>query len=362
MSPKTTSMKSPQSAHRSLGALYQRYVLDRVVEVARHISHDFVRRPRHYRAVPEKIAEILESFRIRTGSDPAWLSAEQREVVFGAIFGSTFTSASIGVRSASIAYVDRGAEKSKDLLHQVRDEAAAFHTYLKSIEGRAISMADKETGSVFQSAIEVLRSKEVAGVFGLPAVTGEDWPLEEPGHEDVDSSAGGNLIVEVQRTLGPASVRPIVTPYRFFMLQRVAYYGALTIVGVLNEAGLSSDSHAQELVRNAYGWEKALQALLSGIDVVRAWKEPQYRQELSPFERATMVPHPSGEVGLEGTQLDPEATALSRRGLGFSTWTIKEICCSTGDLYCTNSTQRTSHIECGGTLSLALNECALKFE
>lgn len=354
------SMQARQPSQHPIGALYQRYVLDRIVEVARNISHDFVRRPRHYRAVPEKIAIILEGFRVRTGSDPDWLSAEQREVIFGPIFGSNFCSSSAGLRSAATAYVERGIKESAALTQQVLDEASAFRTYLRDIEGQVVSMADRATGAVFQSALEVVGSKEVAEVFNSPAVTERDWLLAETGREDVDSSAGGSLIVQVQRTLALAPARPVMTFYRFTILQRIAFYGALTIAGAFNEAGLGNGDHAQQLVRNAYGWEKALQALLSGIDVVRAWKEPQYREGLSQFERLTMAPHPAGEVDLKGTQLDPAMAARSRGGgLGFSTQTVSgEICCSTGDLYCTESSQRTSHIECGNqTASFAVYDC-----
>lgn len=341
--------KSTQPSRHTLGSLYQRYVLDRVVEVARHISHDFIRRPRHYRAVPENTAEILQGFRIRTGSDPAWLSSEQREVVLGAIFGRAFHSASAGLRSASVVYEDRGTDKSADLIEQVRNEAAAFHTYLKGIEGRAILMADKETDKVFRSAIEVIRNKEVAAAFGLPPVTEEHWPSLEPGKEDRDSSAGANLIVEVRRSLGLTSARPLVTSYHFLMLQRIAHYGALTMESTLKDAGSRSDNHTQDLARNAYHWEKALQRLLSGVGQMGClWKDLQYRQEFSPFEKATMAPHPSGEIDLKDTPLNPAVAVQLGGGLGFSTQTVgNEICCSTGDLYCSNATERTAHIECG---------------
>jgi mersacidin/lichenicidin family type 2 lantibiotic len=135
-------------------------------------------------------------------------------------------------------------------------------------------------------------------------------------------------------------------------LQRIAYHGAGTIAGALNETGLDNPNDLQELIRNSYAWEKSLQALLSDVDMVRAWKDPQYRQELSPIEKATMDPHPSGEGGLKGTPLD--LVTAERRGLGvggFSTWTIVAICCSTGALSCTQATEykvcRTSDIECG---------------
>ena len=65
--------------------------------VARSISHDFVKRPRHYRAITNKVADILQGFRIRTGSTPEWLSGIQRARVYTAIFGASFCSTSVGI-------------------------------------------------------------------------------------------------------------------------------------------------------------------------------------------------------------------------------------------------------------------------
>jgi mersacidin/lichenicidin family type 2 lantibiotic len=333
MSLDETSIESQQSSQHPIAALYQRSVLDPIVEVARTISHDFVKRPRHYRAVPENVAGILEGFRIRTGSNPEWLSATQRAHLFSPIFGAVFCSTSIGLRSASLAFAERGAEMEPDLLDGVRDAAVAFRGYLKAIEGRAVSSADSETGPVFRCAIEVLQNEAVAGAFGLPPAAGGNWPLDGALKADVASSDGAYLIEEIQRALDLFYIRPTMTQHRFTVLQRVAHYGAMTIGGVFDEAaGCDSADQVHALVRNAYGWEKALQALLADIDVVRAWKDPQYRQNLSPCEKGMMAPHPSGEVDLKGTQLDP--AAARPRMIGFSTMTLRAICCSTGDLPC----------------------------
>jgi len=350
--------KSAQPSELALAALYQRYALDRVIEAAHLVSHDFVRRPRQYRAVPENIAEILEEFRIRTGSNPAWLSAQQRALVLGAIFGRTFQSSSTAVRAASVAFSDRGAEKSADSSQPVSQEAAVFRSWLKGVQGRAIFMADKETGHAFRSAIEVIKSKEVAGVFGLPPVTEDHWPLIEPGKENVDSFAGANLIIEIWRRLGVASARSIVTPYRFMALQRIAYYGALTIEGVLNDTG--GVNHTKELVRSACGWEQALHVMVSGIDLCSFWKDVKYRQELSPFERTTMSPHPSGEGGLKGTQLDP-AMAGESGGSGDSPSTITNdgICCYTD--YLCRTTTSIDEQRCCSSLSCPTYTCPEEF-
>jgi mersacidin/lichenicidin family type 2 lantibiotic len=167
---------------------------------------------------------------------------------------------------------------------------------------------------VFQSAIEVFRNEAMAGVFGLPAAPGGNWPLDGALQADAASSDGAYLIEEMYRALVvPFNNGPTMTQHRFILLQRVAHYGAMTIAAVLDEAaGWDSADRVQALVRNAYGWEKALQALASEIDVVRAWKDPHYRQNLSPCEQEMMAPHPSGEVDLKDTKLNPSAARTRR--------------------------------------------------
>lgn len=347
---------SPSSLHPIAG-LYQRSVLDPIIEVARNVSHDFVRRPRHYRAVPENVAGILDGFRIQTGSDPEWLSAAQRARLFAPLFGAAFCASSIDLRTASLALAEPASGRNPGLPEGVRDAAAALRGYLKSLEGRGVSDADRETGGVFRKAVEVLRNEAVAGVFGLPAAPGGSWPLDGALSAEAAAADGAYLLEEIQRALDLSFIRPPLTQQRFVVLQRVAHYGALTIAGALDGGdGWDSLDQGHALVRNAYGWDKALQALLSGIDVVRAWKDPQYRQSLSPSEMGMMAAHPAGEVDLKGTELDRSAAQVARGGLGFSTMTLGSICCCTGALPCQAGTNtdyrccRTSQIECGGTI------------
>lgn len=336
-----SSDKARQSVEHSLAALYQRSVLDPLIEIARGVSHDFVERPRHYRAVPEKVAELLEGFRIRSGSSPEWLSKAQRSRLFVSLFGGAFCGASVGLRSAAVAFVDRGTDQEPDLLGGFRDAAIAFRGALKFIEGRVVTVADSETAPVFRSAIEVLRSEVVAGAFGLPAAPGGNWPLDGALQADVTFSDGAHLVEEMQRALGLSYIRPALSQHRFVQLQRVAHYGSATIAGALDEtAEWGAADQIRALARNAYGWEKALQALLFEVDMVCAWKDPSYRQGLSPCEKAMIGPHPSGEVNLKDTQLDPVA-AQARMGIivGGSTMTLGSICCCTGNLPCPQDTE-----------------------
>jgi mersacidin/lichenicidin family type 2 lantibiotic len=93
---------------------------------------------------------------------------------------------------------------------------------------------------------------------------------------------------------------------------------------------------------------EAIEDLLVTVDVVRAWRDLAYREHLTPAEREMLAPHPSGEINLTGTELDPVLVERhSARMLRRNTWTIDSICCSTGDLPCW--TEYTCVFSCSGT-------------
>jgi mersacidin/lichenicidin family type 2 lantibiotic len=142
-----------------------------------------------------------------------------------------------------------------------------------------------------------------------------------------------------------------MTPTKFALLQQAARYGALAISATMADNGLQGDLH--QMIGNTYKWTKALQRLIP--DVVRAWKDPNYRMRLTDLEWGMIEPHPSGDV----------ASALvggGGGGGGFSTATIRgEVCCSTGDLPCPSSSNceispGPSCINCG---SIALVRCGV---
>lgn len=265
MSIMETNPKAQQHSEHPIAVLYQRSVLDPMVETARAISQDSVRRPRHYRAVPENVAGILEGFRIRTGSNPEWPSAAQRAQLYAGIFDDTFRSTSMDLRYAVVAFTEHATETSSDPLEdRVRDAAIAFRGSLNAVEERAVSLADSETGPVFRSAIEVFRNREVTGAFGLQPAPGRSWPFDGALEADGASTDSAFLIEEIQRALG---FQPTITESLFIILQRVAYYGAMTIAGVLDDAtDWNTADWVRALVRNAYGWEKALESSLPYIE------------------------------------------------------------------------------------------------
>ncbi|HVF56051.1 MAG TPA: mersacidin/lichenicidin family type 2 lantibiotic [Pyrinomonadaceae bacterium] len=60
------------------------------------------------------------------------------------------------------------------------------------------------------------------------------------------------------------------------------------------------------------------------VDIIRAWKDEEYRASLTDDERASLPEHPSGAIELYDAELGEVAGAMDSEGL--ATWG----CCGTG--------------------------------
>lgn len=88
---------------------------------------------------------------------------------------------------------------------------------------------------------------------------------------------------------------------------------------------------------------------MSKLDIIRAWKDEEYRNSLSDAERARLPPSPAGLSELAGAAL-AEINGGGRAamaGLGLQAQPVAvaqtitstiDICCSTGDLPCDSGT------------------------
>jgi hypothetical protein len=185
---------------------------------------------------------------------------------------------------------------------------------------------------MFQAAVRLLRSPQLAQVFNEDAAPGDPWPLG--GALD---AAGANLVGAIARKLFPPLTGQM-SSYRFLLLQRVADHGARTVSRVLDGSSLDA------VMEPAYAWCVAARELIPVSTVVSVWRRESTRQALTSIERSMIPPHPASDVTMAGTELQP-AMARMRPiggfggfggfGLGFSTHTVgDEVCCSTGDLGC----------------------------
>jgi len=63
---------------------------------------------------------------------------------------------------------------------------------------------------------------------------------------------------------------------------------------------------------------------MRNVDIIRAWKDPDYRQNLSEAEKALLPDHPAGFVELTDAEMGMVAGGLPRQ----QTLTVNgEICC-----------------------------------
>jgi hypothetical protein len=356
--------------HR-IARLYSLWVFNFMIDVAGAVADDFVERPERYRDIPDELCDILSDFRSQLGSHPAWPDAGQRKTIFRALGDACLAGAPL--REAALVYVETGSDFNRDLLADAfRDAANSFRMQISAVEGPGLETGCRQIGAMFDSAVQVFRSDALMRPFGLAAApSGDDWPIGG-GFTDKGAVHATQLIraldgdTVAQALLGGPSrevpgapkrepIRISMPQNKFILLQQAAWYGAVTISDVMADVGAAADDGADDLhalVGNAYKWTKALQRLIP--DVVRVWKDPQYRMRLTDLEWGMVEPHPSGA---------PDFAAAAGRvgGLGFSTATVRgEVCCCTGDLPCPASSNceispGPSCINCG---TIALVRCA----
>ena len=297
--------------------------------IARGLALDVTLNPHRYREVSGGVGEILAGFQTRLGTDPEWPSAAQREELYASLLGVPFANVCATVRSAAVMLVEHQGPANEALRSVFVDAAATASAYFKTLEGQALATAAGRTQAVFAGAVRLLRTQAVVGAFGLNAAAPDGSPFDGAMHAETAA-----LVEVLATTLNVARSRPLISRHRFLLLQRAALHGARTLTGLLDRNASAQKGNIDDGVQAAYLWEKALQNLLFGLDVPRAWKDPAYREGLTRPEQSLLPPHPSGEVSVEGTELDRRlAVGLRPRG-GFSTYTVTGICCCTGDLPC----------------------------
>jgi len=262
----------PPPPETELSKMYARWTLDCVVDVAAAIAHDSAKRPRQYRAVPaaaagglDAIVRVLSNFRSKLGSDSSWPNGAQRAALYSGCLGTSdgkpgdksapFHQMAAAVRDAAVAYCERVVDAGEGMLKQAFIEAAtAFGAYLGTMVGSAVAESHRQTEEVFNNAVRVLKTQEIAQAFGLPHVAEANWPTVGARNGD-----GAALVEEISRALQP-SAGPPITQQQFSVMQRIAHQGASTIAGIQDNRH-TVDATFKEVVQSAYTWATALRAL-----------------------------------------------------------------------------------------------------
>jgi len=359
--------KASRPSLHPMGRLYGQWAFNFMVDIASAIADDFTERPQCYREVTDELGRILSSFRSQLGSHPDWPDARQRKALFRVLGAACLAGAPL--REAALVYVETGAELNRDLLLDAfRDTVISFRNQLKTEEGQSLDLGCRQIGAVFDNAVQLFQSDLIMKAFGLGAAPkDQDWPIAgrlkgegtNLATELIRALDGGTVARallggpkrEVEGAAKPEPIRISMPQNKFILLQHAAWYGGMTISGTMAENDRAED--LLPLIGDAYKWTKALQRLIP--DVVRVWKDPQYRMRLTDLEWGMVEPHPSGAV-------DVPFGGVGATGLGLSTATVRgEVCCCTGDLPCPASSNcevspGPSCLNCG---SLAVIQCGM---
>lgn len=282
------------STIQPISALYQRRMLDCVVEIAQAVSQDYFRRSNHYRDVPEKIRSILSEFQTLVGSHPDWPDTTQRASISDSILKDLCMA--LPGQSAKFL-IQKESDKNNEVVQEtLMQEAHSLHSILEGLERRRVQIGENSTRKIFQNAVEVLKCKEIARIFGMSPIPKGDWPIN--GVFNLESAYFIEKIAN--KLLGSEST---LSHRKFISLQRVAHYGALTIQGVLSEFQTGKEPERMvALFRNTLCWVQEMHNLLSNINIIRAWKDPDYRRTLEIAELDFLPDHPAGDIVLSSPE------------------------------------------------------------
>jgi mersacidin/lichenicidin family type 2 lantibiotic len=307
----------------SLADLYIVRALDPLIDLARAISGDFVRRPQHHTGASAEETAVLTNFRLLYGKHPEWPDAPQRSYASAKPFarlGQSFAAA----RLAAIRYVQGASAPGAAIAQRLFTESAdQLRAAAQPMEGASLSVVAHTHWALLQRAVSAVSSDRMAAAFGVTAMgSGE-------GSQRIYSAQLAYLCESMSQTL--RLDRPLGQPL-VSTLQRAAKYGSATIAALCApEFDGADDDRLSEVIVSASTWATALGELALNLDVARAWSDPAYRSRLFPLERDMLPPHPAGEISLEG-MLRTAAARFSSGSLGYSTHTVLgEVCCCTGD-------------------------------
>lgn len=234
--------------------LYAMATLDVLIELARAVAYDAVRRVAQYREIPDRTSGMLESLRSRVGSEPDWPSAVQRSALYTSLLGAEFCAATIAWRTSAFAAARVANGSGNPQIREAFGESSATgRAYFGTFDGRALTRSAHPLSAMFTQAAAVLKSPAVAGSFGVGAVVDGDWPLSE-----AVSGSAGYLVESIRDELGVEDVLRFVTRHKSMLLQRAAFRGGDALARLL--AAGSTDGEA--LLQAAYLWETSLQELL----------------------------------------------------------------------------------------------------
>ena len=253
---------------RDTAALYFFKQLDPYYESALAVARDLYIRPQLYTNVSAGTAQVLATLRSRCGFDEFFLSQVQRvdaySVVFGPIGGSgDFDKLRDDLIDAATAFSERVFDTGEDMLRErVRTAHRPLKSYLSALTGGSTDWTAHNTLDNLAENISfpILRTPEVAALFGIGTAPTSAWPYLEDSNAD-------KLLEEIKLKIHQTGG---LTRQEASNLQRLAVRGAEAIAAVLdyteNSANLADDiASLNVLITACYTWGAAKRALMPAL-------------------------------------------------------------------------------------------------
>jgi hypothetical protein len=285
----------PAGAH-PLGLFYARSTLDCVIELASAVAEDFFQ----YSDIEGETKKLLKNLRKRREQDLEWPDLAERTQIYSAFVDpflakdpANVCACEVALRRTATTWVESDRDPNRSALRSAFIDAVnAFHRQLRSLESLTESEQARAAASMFDSAVAILRSPQVAKAFNLEMPPGGDWPYEY----DENGSA---LVVAISAELEPPSARRITT-LEFDIVQRLAKLRAETVsavmkVGQQKAPNALEEAELEQIVEVAYRWEKTVEQCLV-TRAVRAWRDVDYRALLAGDESGISITNPAGNL------------------------------------------------------------------
>jgi hypothetical protein len=239
------------------GDLYARWTLDCVVDIAYHVSKDFVARPEFYKNdVTDKIVDLRMEWGTITNFPNTTQRAEMVNPIFGPPDGMAGSVDNFRrwreplLKAVTILSERSIADPTAGIQQTILSALALLTAYLRNFDGTSLRTSQKQIANESELAYSVLRSPGVAQVFGVTAEISKDWPLTS------DDANGALLIRSIgeKLQLGPYLM---FTDEKFQRLRRVAETGNQAIKTILDPDS-ALDKGLPALIVSVYAWAVAI--------------------------------------------------------------------------------------------------------
>lgn len=271
--------------------IYAISTLDFLIQIASALHFDLFWRSSRYANVSSETIEEVMAFRYKLGSHRDWPNIQQRSSIYRVLsLGNQLCSHAVGLRLAALDHSRASADVKGPFLQTLEDSVDSFREYARKNEGAAMNAGLSGIRAIFAASLKLLTNKEITQIFGIhaPPRAGK-WPLSG------DVSATGACLVSEMNDRLFRSKKGALPENLVMAKQRIAFYGARSIDGLLNK---KSESARLELVKDCNSWSSALRDLVP--HVVSLWRSPGRMEQLSEAERLQTPENPAGKIDLKG--------------------------------------------------------------